>query len=90
VKGCAWSLVAALGLFVLAAALITADGLVDRAGPADLIVVPGNEVLPDGRPSARLAARLDAALDLFRSGAAPQVEARGRAPGTIGDRAGLG
>jgi vancomycin permeability regulator SanA len=48
-------------------------GLNDHVTNADLIVVPGNTVLPDGTPSPRLRARLDAALHLFRQGRAPLI-----------------
>jgi vancomycin permeability regulator SanA len=34
-------------------------GMLNRARPADLVVVLGNTVLPDGTPSKRLRARLD-------------------------------
>ena len=63
--------VLALGAFYLAA--IAATGLLARPAPADLIVVLGNEVLADGRPSPRLQARLDAALLAYQAGLAPRV-----------------
>ena len=63
--------VPALGATYLAA--IAAAGLLARPAPADLIVVLGNEVLADGRPSPRLQARLDAALMAYRAGLAPRV-----------------
>ena len=65
---------AALGLF--AAAYVVAFivfALVPRGGPADLAVVFGNEVLADGAPSPRLAARLDAALVARARGLAPLI-----------------
>ena len=53
--------------------LIAVSGLHDRLAPADAIVVPGNTVLPDGQPSPRLRARLDAALEVYRQRLAPVV-----------------
>lgn len=50
--------------FILAAALVI-DGLTDDLGRSDVAIVPGNTVYPDGTPSARLAARLDRARELY-------------------------
>ncbi len=50
-----------------------AVALLPRVRPADLAVVLGNEVLADGRPSARLAARLDCAVAAYRAGLVPLV-----------------
>ncbi len=58
-------------LYLVVAAAIAVDGLRDRDGSADLIVVPGNEVGRDGKPSPRLQARLDCALALYRARRAP-------------------
>jgi vancomycin permeability regulator SanA len=57
----------------LAAAAIVADGLNDHMANADIIVVPGNEIAPDGSPSPRLKARLDVALQLYMERRAPVV-----------------
>ena len=54
-----------LGAMLLAAGTLVWSGLHDQPGYADLAVVLGNEVLPDGRPSPRLAARLDRAAELY-------------------------
>jgi len=54
-------------------ALITLDGLRDILGPADLAIVLGNTVNPDGQPSARLQARLDKAVQLYQQGWFTQV-----------------
>jgi uncharacterized SAM-binding protein YcdF (DUF218 family) len=62
-----------VGCFALATVLLVTVGLNDRQGQADLIVVPGNTVAPDGTPSPRLRARLDAALVLFRQGRAKRI-----------------
>lgn len=52
-------------LTLLAAAALAATGLLTRARPADVAIVLGNTVLPSGKPSPRLAARLDRAYDCF-------------------------
>jgi uncharacterized SAM-binding protein YcdF (DUF218 family) len=54
--------------FLVAAALLAADGLRDEIHPADVAIVPGNTVERDGQPSARLRARLDKTLELYRGG----------------------
>jgi vancomycin permeability regulator SanA len=66
----ALSIVAA---FTLAATLIVADGLTDDIHAADVAIVPGNTVERDGRPSARLRARLDQTVALYRQGLFPNV-----------------
>lgn len=58
---------------LLASAVIVAAGLDDQIAPADMIVVPGNTVAPDGTPSPRLQARLDVALQQFRNRQAPRI-----------------
>lgn len=60
-------------LFALCAGLIVADGLTDEVTPGDVAIVPGNQVYPDGTPSARLAARLDRAVELFEQRRARRV-----------------
>ena len=62
---------------LLEAAVIVADGLRDRPGHADVALVLGNAVEPDGRPSARLAARLDRAVEGYRHGDFPRIIASG-------------
>ena len=59
--------------FTSAAALIVADGLIDDIHAADVAIVPGNTVGADGRPSARLRARLDQTVALYRQGLFPNV-----------------
>ena len=68
-----WFVVAAVACYLLAAAAIVAVGLNDHIADADMIVVPGNTVAPDGTPSPRLRARLDEALLLYRAHRAPLV-----------------
>lgn len=61
-------------LLALAACLLVAfDGLRDRLGHADVGVVLGSRISPDGRPSRRLAARLDRAAELHRRGLFPMI-----------------
>jgi vancomycin permeability regulator SanA len=62
------AVLAATGAFVAAAGLIAISGLCDDVRPADVAVVLGTEVRADGTPHPRLAARLDAALALYRRG----------------------
>ena len=59
--------------FALSAILIVADGLRDDIHAADVAIVPGNTVEKDGRPSARLRARLDQTVALYRQGLFPDV-----------------
>ena len=63
----------AAAVFGLAAAALVLAGLHDELAPADVIVVPGNTILPDGTPSPRLQARLDAALTQFQEHRAPRI-----------------
>ncbi|SDG84653.1 YdcF family protein [Janthinobacterium sp. YR213] len=61
------------GLFLLATATLVLAGLRDKLAPADVIVVPGNTIAPDGTPSPRLQARLDVALKQFQEHRAPRI-----------------
>ena len=68
--------------FLLHSAVIVTDGLRDRAVPADLAVVLGTRVEPDGEPAPPLAARLDAAAALWHDGLVPDLlVSGGPAPG---------
>jgi len=58
---------------LLAAIAIVATGLAEHVENADMIVVPGNTVFPDGTPSPRLQSRLDVALKLYKEGRAPII-----------------
>lgn len=62
------SLLLISGSFLSGALLIVADGLGDDIHTADVAIVLGNTVESDGRPSARLRARLDKAVELYRGG----------------------
>lgn len=63
--------------FLIAIAAVAVDGLTDRPANADAVVVPGNTVSPQGIPSARLAARLDAAVLAYKHQLVPLVIASG-------------
>lgn len=54
--------------FIIPALLIVADGLTDEIHQADVAVVLGNTVAPDGNPSPRLQARLDKTIELYQKG----------------------
>lgn len=64
---------AGVAAFALAAGAIVLSGVRDDARKADVAVVLGNKANPDGTPSPRLAARLDAAVDVYRRGLAGHV-----------------
>lgn len=59
--------------FLAGAGAIVLDGLNDAEGRSDVAVVLGTTVEPGGKPSARLAARLDRAVDLWGEGAFARV-----------------
>lgn len=65
------------GLLALWAGLhltaISVDGCSDEGESADLAVVLGNQVSPDGLPSPRLQRRLERALELWRAGKVARV-----------------
>ena len=61
-------LVVSVGLFVLSSAGLVISGLNDNIQPSDVAVVLGNHVEPNGKPSARLQARLDKAVELYKQG----------------------
>jgi len=57
----------------LGCGLIVWDGVRDDLHQADVGVVLGNKVEPDGRPSNRLKARLDLTVELYRSKFFPAI-----------------
>ncbi len=63
-----WPVAALALLFGIPAAIIVVDGLNDRVADADVGVILGTRVDPDGQPSAGLAARLEEGLALYRRG----------------------
>lgn len=65
---------AAAGMALLAGTgALVAEGLTDEVAPSDVAIVLGNQVHPDGTPSARLAARLDRAVELYSQRRAQRV-----------------
>lgn len=71
------AVLALLALYLAATLWLVIDGLHDRLGHADAALVLGSKVELDGRPSARLRARLDRALELYRAGYFPRVVVSG-------------
>jgi vancomycin permeability regulator SanA len=63
----------ALLFFLTAIIALIWSGLTERLAKADIALVLGNKVNPDGTPSPRLNARLDKAASLFRSGYFPKI-----------------
>jgi vancomycin permeability regulator SanA len=61
------TLIVIFGFAALVAPLVW-NGLHDQIGNADVALVLGNKVNPDGTPSERLKARLDTAIALFKAG----------------------
>jgi vancomycin permeability regulator SanA len=68
---------------LLAMAAIVVDGLTDNLQKADVAIVLGNTVMPDGYPSPGLKARLDRAAGLYKAGLVANVITSG-APHTKG------
>jgi vancomycin permeability regulator SanA len=75
-----WVIWPALILFlwvVLHLAYIIVDGTRDYAGSADVAVILGNRVFPDGSMSSWLKGRVDKALELYRQGRVRKIYASG-------------
>ena len=68
---------AAGGLLLLYVGTFLAYALLPRRAPADLAVVLATAVLPDGTPSARLTARLNAAVQVYRAHLVPLIMVSG-------------
>ncbi len=64
-------------LYLAATVWLVLDGLNDRLGHADAALVLGSKVELNGKPSARLQARLDRTLELYRAGFFPKVVVSG-------------
>jgi vancomycin permeability regulator SanA len=62
-----------MGVFLLASILLSMSGLRDALNSADVVIVMGNTISKDGTPSARLAARLDRAAELFHDGLSKNI-----------------
>ena len=74
-------------LVALEATYIIVDGLHDRPGRADVALVPGNMVKPDGQPYELLQNRLDRALEQYRHGDYPLIIVSGGFDQPGGDEA---
>ncbi len=61
-------IIGAIGLLIVPSTVIAIAGLTDDLHSADVGVVLGNTVNPDGKPSRRLQARLDKTIELYRAG----------------------
>jgi len=59
--------------YVLATAVLVIAGLTDSVSQSDVALVLGSKVELNGRPSARLAARLDCAVELYDTGKVPMI-----------------
>jgi vancomycin permeability regulator SanA len=60
-------------LFSGTAAAIVWDGLHDEVAPADVAIVLGAQVWPNGQPALRLKARLDKTVALYQQGLFPAI-----------------
>jgi uncharacterized SAM-binding protein YcdF (DUF218 family) len=60
-------------VFAISGLLIVIDGLSDAIHTADVAIVPGSKVEVSGVPSARLQARLDKTVELYKQGLFPNV-----------------
>lgn len=60
-------------LYLISMLAIIFYGLKDNLFKADLIVVLGSKVSPDGDPSLGLSARLNKAIDIYNEGYAPKI-----------------
>ncbi|WP_310423854.1 YdcF family protein [Chamaesiphon sp. VAR_48_metabat_135_sub] len=57
-----------IGLLIIGAVIISIAGLNDNIDRSDVAVVLGNTVNSNGKPSARLQARLDKTIELYQQG----------------------
>ena len=60
-------------LYLISMLIIIFSGLKDHLFKADLIVVLGSKVSPDGDPSLGLSVRLNKAIDVYNEGYAPKI-----------------
>lgn len=72
-----------LVLVLVLGIVIHVYGLVDRAEPADVIIVLGAGLRPDGRPGPALTRRSTHAADLWQQGYAPRIICSGGTPGQV-------
>jgi vancomycin permeability regulator SanA len=59
--------------YIVSGLLIVIDGLSDDIHAADVAIIPGSKVELSGVPSARLRARLDKAVELYKQGLCKHV-----------------
>ncbi len=64
-------------VLLVGAGVLVWSGTTDHLGKADVALVLGNQVNPDGSPSPRLKARLDKAATLYKEGYFPLIIASG-------------
>jgi uncharacterized SAM-binding protein YcdF (DUF218 family) len=64
-------------LFLAAVGVLVWNGMTDHLGVADVALVLGNTVNPDGTPSDRLKARLDKTVELYQTGYFQKIIASG-------------
>ncbi len=79
------ALAGGLATWLLATIAVEMDGHHERSGDADVAVVLGSRVRPDGRPSARLAARLQRGLQVWRDRRAPAIIVSGGSEGGMNE-----
>jgi vancomycin permeability regulator SanA len=60
--------IGSIALLIVGAGIISIAGLSDHIDRSDVAVVLGNTVDPNGKPSARLQARLDKTIQLYQQG----------------------
>lgn len=60
-------------IYLISVLIIILSGFKDHLFKADLIVVLGSKVSPNGNPSLGLAARLNRAVDIYNKGYAPRI-----------------
>ncbi len=67
------ALIVGLVIFTVATLVLVAQGFRDDVAPSDIALVLGSKVERDGQPSRGLRARLDEAVNVYHSGAAPLI-----------------
>lgn len=60
-------------LFILSGLMIVGDGLSDQIKKSDVAIILGSKVNADGSVSARLAARLNKGIELYKKGVFPYI-----------------
>lgn len=73
IKKLFWGILCAFIIFIICVAFIAYDGLHDHIIKADLIIVLGNKVNLDGKPSLQLKSRLDKTVELYKAGISKRI-----------------